>query len=47
MDFLLTFLREEAANIHITVADEVIDYVRKSGREVTVKRDWQLVPEDF
>ena len=46
--FILTICcREEAANIHITVADAVIDKVRASGRDVRVKRDYQLVPEDF
>ena len=39
--------REEAANIHITVADAIIDKVKSSGRDVRVKRDYQLVPEDF
>ena len=44
---LTRLFREEAANIHITVADAVIDKVRASGRDVRVKRDYQLVPEDF
>jgi NAD+ kinase len=39
--------REEAANIHITVADAIIEKVKSSGRDVRVKRDYQLIPEDF
>jgi len=44
---LTNFFREEAANIHITVADAIIEKVKLSGRDVKVKRDYQLVAEDF
>ena len=32
--------RAEAANIHITVADKVIDAFKESGSEVKVKQDY-------
>ena len=31
---------EEAANIHITVADKVIEAFKESGRQVTIKQDY-------
>ena len=39
---LNNFKRESAANIHITVADKVIDAFKESGSEVKVKRDFLL-----
>jgi len=36
---LITF-RADAANVHITVADKVIEAFKKSGREVKVKQDF-------
>lgn len=32
--------RKEATNIHVTVADMIIDAMRASGREVKVARDF-------
>jgi len=32
----------EAANVHITVADKIIEAFRRSGREVKIKQDYQL-----
>ena len=43
----MNYCREEAANIHITVADAIIEKVKSTGRDVRVKRDYQLIPEDF
>ena len=39
--------RAEAANVHITVADQVIEAFRQSGRTVNVKQDYQLEEEDL
>ena len=39
--------RAEAANVHITVADKVIQAFQQSGRSVTVKQDYQLTEEDL
>jgi NAD+ kinase len=41
------FFRKEAADIHTTVADQVIDEMKQSGRKVKVARDFQLQPSDF
>jgi len=32
--------RAEAANVHITVADKVIEAFRSTGREINVKQDY-------
>ena len=37
---LINYNRAEAANIHITVADKVIDAFKESGSEVKVKQDY-------
>ena len=47
LTFSLIFFREEAANMHIQVADKVIDAFRSSGRDVKIKQDYQLTDEDF
>ena len=38
---------EEAANVHITVADQVIQAFKDSGRQVEVKRDYLVEKSDF
>ena len=38
---------QEAANIHITVADQIIQSFRDSGRQVQVTRDYQLTDKDL
>jgi NAD+ kinase len=43
--YLLTCYRKEAANIHIYVADSIIDYVKQSGRKCSVVPDYLLKPE--
>jgi len=37
---------EEAANVHITVANKVVDAFRKSGRNVKIKRCFEVKKED-
>lgn len=38
---------QEAANIHITVADQVIQGIKDTGREVQVTRDYLITEKDF
>lgn len=38
---------QEAANIHITVADQIIQAFKDSGRQVHVTRDYLLTDQDF
>jgi len=38
---------QEAANIHITVSDQIIQSFKDSGRQVQVTRDYQLTDKDF
>lgn len=39
--------RAEAANVHITVADKVIQAFKESGRQIKVKQCYQLTDEDL
>ena len=38
---------QEATNIHVTVADQLIQAIKDTGRQVQVARDYQLVDKDF
>ena len=38
--------RQEAANVHITVAQQIVKSFQESGRNVKVKRCYQLTEED-
>lgn len=44
---MLGHLRKEATNIHTTVADQVIESMKASGRQVNVQRDYKLQPSDL
>ena len=39
--------RAEAADVHISVADKIIEAFQQSGRDVKVKQDYQLTAEDL
>ena len=39
--------REEAANVHITIADFCYDQLKRMGKDVTLKKDLELKSEDI
>lgn len=40
-------IREEAANIHLSVAQHCYDHLIKMGKDVTFKKDLELKAEDI
>ena len=39
--------REEAANVHITIADFCYEQLKRMGKDVTLKKDLELKAEDI
>jgi NAD+ kinase len=44
---LITAYRQEAANMHITVAKQIVEAFKQSGRRVKTKQCYQVTEEDI